>query len=501
MPYREVVMKSFVAGFVVLIAGMGLVVRETGAQEAPIALLERSWPEPGRVTEMRVIHDLQGGVYVPYIAENAFRVLRAGAGGTQGPVMPEGFDGGSLEARNLQAISDGSERYVAFIGRKGGGESIYLFGFGFRDKLSYCPLKETEAGAITDYSLVPSKNGGVMVYTLAGGRLRGFSTGIRGDRLRQLREISRPGETVEAFGIYRERSQETSYGWYRVARKDYWETILFSLNDGGNLVFEKIGSWPRMPRLEYGVSPEGKVVFVVTAEGAVSVCHAEEAHFVRDMDFEAPFAAKRYIPALLTGGSLGLLIGETGGKELLYGVSHERSGAPALRELFAGPAEELLDLFFTEDKRISLIYRSTQTLGAALLNPGGGIIVDKPLPLSSGGSRLFRNPLGTVGVYALSGSGESCVLSLFELEGETWRPVWEAPLSGFSPEEIHSPLGVRNEDLLLLSSPGAIMLYETKGSGGQVLTMENYGRSGALNGVVYLAVGSENGIALYRIEE
>jgi hypothetical protein len=106
-------------------------------------------------------------------------------------------------------------------------------------------------------------------------------------------------------------------------------------------------------------------------------------------------------------------------------------------------------------------------------------------------------------VYVLSGagSGESCVLSLFEFEGETWRLTREAKLPGFFPEEIASSPGVRNEELLLMSSPGALMLYETEGSGRQILEMENYGRSVALNGVVYLGVSSENGISLYRIEE
>jgi hypothetical protein len=501
-------MKSFVAGLVILIAGMGLVAQEasaqeTGAQKVPIALLEGSWPEPGRVTEMRVIHDLQGGVYIPYIAENLFRILRAGTGEKLGPYIPEGFDGGSIEARNLQAISDGAERYVAFIGRNDGGESIYLFGFGFQDRLSYCSLAETKAGAITDYSLVTSKNGGVMVYTLAEGHLRSFSTGIRGEAPRQLREISRPGETVEAFGVCRERSKEISYGWYRVARKDYWEIILFSLDEGGNLVVEKTGSWSRVPRLEYGVSPEEKVIFTITAGGAVTVCHAEGPLFIRDLNFEAPFTVKRYSPALLTGGPVGLLIGETEGTQALYGVSYERSGAPAIRELFAGPSAELLDLFFAGANRISLIYRSTQTLGAALLRSEGGIIADRSLPVFSGGSRLFRHPLGEARVYALSfaGSGEPCVLSMLEFAGETWRLAGEAQIPGFFPEEIHFPLGFRKKDLLLLISPEALMLYETEGSRGQILEMENYGRTVALNGVVYLAVGSKNGIALYRIEE
>jgi hypothetical protein len=490
-------MKSFVAGLVVLIAGMGL-----GAQEAPIALWESSWQEPGRVAEMRVIQDLQGGVYIPYIAEGAFRVLRAGSDGKLCPSMPEDFDGERLRARNLKAISDGPERYVAFIGRDAG-DSIYLFGFDFLEALSYCPLGETTAAAITDYSLVSSQNGGLRVYTLVEGRLRSFSAGLRGDTPRQWREISRPGEKVDAFGVSREPGQEISYGWYRIDRKDYWDLILFSLKDGGTLVLEETRSWFRSPRVEYGVSPEGKPVFTITAGGAVSVRHAEGPFFAKDLDFEAPFAVKRYIPTLLTGGPVGLLIGEGEETELLYGVNHERSGAPALRELFAGPMAEILDLFFAEDKRISLIYRSGQSLGAALLHSDGGVIADRPLPVPAEGSRLFRHPLGDRRVYAASGaaSGDACALSLFEFEGETWRPAGDAQIPGFFPEEIHPPLGVRNNDLLLMGSPEALLLYETQGSGRQILKTENYGRSVALNGVVYLGVCSENGIALYRIGE
>ena len=488
-------MKSFVAGLVLVLAGMG-----AGAQEAPIALPESSWPERGRVTEMLTIHDLQGGVYVPYIAEGAFRVLHAGPDGKLGPYTPEGFEGGSPGARSIKAISDGPERYVAFIDRSGG-ESIRLFGFGFRNAMSCCPLAETEAAAITDYSLVSSKNGGLVVYTLAGGRLRSFSAGIRGDTPRRTRDISGPGEQVEAFGVRRERDQETSYGWYRVARKDYWDLTLFSLNDGGTLVAERTVSRAHIPQVEYGVSPEGKVAFVITAGSAVSVCHAEGPRFVRDLNFEAPFKAKRYSPALLTEGPLGLLTGEAEGMEVLYGVSHEQSGAPALGELFARPSTEFLGLFFTEDRQISLLYRSGQTLGAALLRPEGGIIADRPLPVPAEGAALFQHPLGINYRHAFSGSGESGVLSTLEFEGGTWRLTGETQIPRFSPEEIHSLPGIRNDGLILMVSPEELMLYETGSSRGQILEATGHARSAALNGVVWLAASSENGIALCRIGE
>jgi hypothetical protein len=338
---------------------------------------------------------------------------------------------------------------------------------------------------------------------LAGGCLRSFSTETRGAAPWQLREISRPGEQVEAFGVRRELGQETSYGWYRVARDDSWEIILFALDGGGNLVFEKTRLWPHIPRLEYGVTREGKAVFTITAGSAVSVHSAEGLLFMEDLYFDAPFAVKRHSPALLTGGPVGLLTGEREGAEVLYGVSHERSGAPALRELFARPQAEFLSLFFAGDDRISLLYRSNQTLRSALIRPGGGVIDDRALSVPSGGAALFRHPQGTGSVHAPSeaGLGELRVLSLFKFEDGAWRPGGDLGIPRFFPEEAHAPIGIRDEDLLLMSSPEAFMLYEIASSGLQTLEMQNYDRSVAHNGVVYLVVSSENGIALYRIEE
>jgi hypothetical protein len=489
-------MKKFVAGLVVLMAAL-----EAGAQEAPIALRESSWPEPGRLTEMLALHDLRGGVYIPYIAEDAFALLRAGADGQLSPYAPEGFDGVSATARKLKIIDGGSERYIAFIGRSGGGESIQLLGFGFWEDMAYCPLPATSATVISDYSLVPSGDG-VAVYTLAGGMLRSFSTGIRGLSPGRSAEISRQGENVEAFGVFREQNQEITRGWYRVARQEYWEMTLFSQDDAGNLVLEKIGSLSRVPRLDYGVSPEGNAVFVVTAGSAVSVFHAEGPLFALDFRLDAPVAAKRHSPALLTGASIGLLIGETEGAEVLYGVSHERSGAPSLRELFARPSAEILELFCLDRDRVSLVYRSGQALFAALIDAKGGIIADGPLPGAAPGAALFRHPLAHNRVCAVSEapSGELSILSVLEFEGETWRQTEEARIPRIVAGEIHSLAGVRNDGLFLVTSPEAIMLVDTATSASQIVETENHDATIALNGVVYLATSSEDGIVLCRIE-
>jgi hypothetical protein len=489
-------MKKFAAGLVFLAACLG-------AQEAPIALPEGFWPEPRLVAEMRALHDLRGGVYVPYIAEDAFRVLRSGPGGKLSPYAPEGFDGDSLGARKLKAVEDGAERHVAFIGGRGGVESICLFGFDFWNDLSYYPLPETAAPAITDYALAPSGNGGAAVYTLAEGRLRSFFADLRGGAPPRSWDISRPGEKVEAFEVRRDRERETSCGWYRLAQEDRWEVVLFSLDDAGNLAVERTGSRASVPRLEYGVSAEGKAVFVVAAGSAVSVFHAEGSGFVRDLYFDAPFKAKQYSPALLTGFSAGLLIGETEGGEVLCGISHERSGAPALMELFSRPRMEVLDLSFVGGSRISLVYRSGETTGAALIDLEAGVVADGVLSGPAGSALLFRSPPGGKRLYALSEAGpeESCVLSMFEFGGEAWRPAGALQIPRFVPEQIDFLTGVREDDLFLMASPEALMLLDLESSEAQILEAQNHDRTGALNGVVYLAASSEKGIDLRRIEE
>jgi hypothetical protein len=138
-----------------------------------------------------------------------------------------------------------------------------------------------------------------------------------------------------------------------------------------------------------------------------------------------------------------------------------------------------------------------------LLRIGGGIIDEETLPVPAADVALFRHPLGENRLYAVSraGSEELCVLSTLELDGEAWRLVGEAQLPRFFPEELHFLPGIRDNDLLLMASPEALMLYETGTSRGQILEMKNHAWSNALNGVVYLAVSSEEGIALRRIGE
>ncbi|GHU63172.1 hypothetical protein FACS189445_6400 [Spirochaetia bacterium] len=494
-------MKRFIAGFVFLITGLVL-----GAEErALIALPLGSWPETGRVMEMELLQDLRGGAYVPYIAGEEFRLLRKTEDGGLAPHMPEGFEGTQISARRLSVSTGGLEQYTAFIGRKGGSEAVYLFGLNSRDDLRYYPLEETRAAAIADYSLVPSFHGGIQVYTLAGGRLQCLSAGIGRERIR--REISPGGEAVESFALFQERTQTTRYGWYRSRQDGFWEISLFALDEAGQLVREKTGASLDFPRLDYRLSPGGTPVFTIRKGNKVSVYHAAGGGFVRDLSFDAPVSVMGYRTALHTEDAAGLLFSETETEEHIYGVSHELSGAPVLQLLFSLPKGGLLDMFFTGNNRISLIYRQDQTLHTVLADMNGRIITEGRL--SEDGAVLFYpDILGRNRFYSLSGSTagggeeETGRLRLFELEQERWNLVRELRLPWTAPKELHS-LSPFNKDTELLSlvSEDSLMLCETGSPLVQTMEMQKYARSIRLNGVVFLAVSSGNGIGLYRVEE
>jgi hypothetical protein len=149
--------------------------------------------------------------------------------------------------------------------------------------------------------------------------------------------------------------------------------------------------------------------------------------------------------------------------------------------------------------RISLIYRSGGILGAALLRSGGGLVAEHPLP--SGGAVLLRHPLGGEPVFLVASPGDSPSLTFFEFDGETWSPAGEPLFTGFLSRELHSSLGLRNRELLLMAAPEALLLYEPEGEARQTLEMRGYAWSNAHNGLACLAVSCEDGIVLYRIEE
>jgi hypothetical protein len=499
-------MKWFIAGFIFLITGLA-----AGGQESTVILSTvGSWPETGNVTALELIQDLYGGMYILYIDDGEFRVLKTGEDGEFKSYVPRGFEGNWLSARKLSMISDGPEQYSAFIGTREGIEGIYLFGLNYQGDLVYYPLGETESSVpISAYSLISSHDGELLVFILTDGGLSYISSGGRDDKITTIREISIQSERVEDFWVFHNREQEINYGWYRVFREDHWELTFFLIGDKGLTIREKIETYQGMPCIDHWMSLDGTPFFTVLDDRNVSVYQICGGGFVRDFDFDAPMKVRRYIPGVLKKDAAGLLIGDTGTNEIIYGVSFERSGVPVLKQLFSLDISSIIDIFFISDNTISLIYSNDQAWHSALINLQNGLEREGPIQtLYESPRMLYTEGLLQPQFCVLHGNEEYGKIAVFQFKNGNWELLRENPVPTAVPisvyqgekNEILNPLYMENE-IITMVSPEGLTIIDNENGGDQLVESDTHAWSRRINGVIFLAAYSENGITLYRMEE
>jgi hypothetical protein len=482
---------------------MGLTL--SGQENSPLAKPIDLWPEPGTVTEMRVIQDIRGGTYIFYIMDGEFRVLRKRPGENLSPYSPIGFDGSLISARNLVVIAGGPEQYSAFIGEKEGFEEIYLFELNYRGDLIYHPLKETRAVFIPDYSVYPSFDGSVRVYTLSENHLRCIAVGGREGNPNTLYEISYPGEAADSFELSRDRNQQINYGWYRVPGDNHWEITLFSLDEKGLLIREKTGIYTELPVISF----QGRSGLTILNGREVSSYRIDRGSISQYLRLIAPLKVRQYWNAFRTGYVSGLMIGETDGEEVVYGVEQETSVLPVFRRLFSFPQDSLIDIFFIGNNQISLMYRYGRDWYSAFIDLREGLKKEGRLQLSGELLRMISSDKGIhPRFYALclmpDGSGG---IVLFQFDRSEWN----------SSRIMHIPDNIPMHDLypgdgvflnpfytsrgtLFMAAPNIAFLFDTESSGYQIIENQKYSWSPKLNGVMYFAISSGNIITLYCIE-
>jgi hypothetical protein len=499
-------MKGFIVGFIFLITGL-----TAGGQENTVILQTLgSWPETGNITDLELIQDLYGGIYILYIADGEFRVLKTGEDGQFKPYVPHGFEENFLSVRRLAMISDGPEQYSAFIGTRDGIEKIYLFGLNYLGELVYYPLEETESSVpISAYSLISSHEGELLVFTLTDGGLSCISGGGRDDKITTIREISLQSEGVEDFWVFHNREQKTNYGWYRVFREDHWELTFFLIGDKGLTVREKTESYGGMPCIDHRMALDGTSLFTVLDDRNVSLYQISEGGFVRNFGFDAPIKVRRYIPGLLKKDAAGLLIGDDGTDEIVYGVSFEQSGVPVLKQLFSLPISSIIDIFFTGDDTISLIYSNDRAWRSALINLQNGLEHEGPIEaLNESPRMLYTDSFFQPQFCVLRGNEEYGKLAFFRFEGRDWGLLRENPvppaisISLFQGEknELLNPFYMENE-IITMVSPGGLVIIDDENGEDQFVESDTHTWSRRINGVIFLATCSESEITLYRMEE
>jgi hypothetical protein len=407
-------------------------------------------------------------------------------------------------------ISDGPEQYSAFIGTREGVEGIYLFGLNYRGELAYYPLGETESSVpISAYSLISSHDGDLLVFILTDGGLSCVSGGGRNDKITAIREISLPSERVEDFWVFHNREQKTNYGWYRVFREDHWELTLFLIGDRGLTVREKTEFYLGIPCIDHRMALDGIPLFIVLDDRNVSVYQIGGGGFVRKFDFDAPLKVRRYIPGVLKKDAAGLLIGDAGTEEIIYGVSFERSGVPVLKQLFSLPMSSIIDIFFIGNDTISLIYSNDQAWHSALINLQNGLEYEGSIKtLNESPRMLYTDDFLQPQFCVLHGNEEYGKLSFFRFEGGNWELVRENPVPAAIPisffqgekNKLLNPFYMENE-IIIMVSPDGFAIIDDENGGDQLVESDAHTWSRKINGVIFLAVYSENGITLYRMKD
>jgi hypothetical protein len=499
---QEKDMKRYIVGFVFFIVCLTV----SGLEDSPPAKLIDLWQETGAVSEMRVMHDFQDGAYIFYIADGEFRILRKAEGEDLSPYTPAGFDGSRIHARNLSVISEGPEQYSSFIGRKDGLEELYLFELTYRGELIYRPLEETRAVSIADYSVCSANDGSISIYTLYEHRLNCITLRKHNDNLKVFREISSPGEIVDNFELIQIRDKKINFGWYSAARGNNWEIMLFSLGEKGLLIKEKTGPYTEHPL----ITLDGFSGITIINEREISVYHLDGGTFNRDLRFVTPLKAQLYKNTLGTGYATGLLMGQSDGEEVVYGVDHENSGTPSFNRLFSFPKDSLIDIFFTGSNQISLLYRYDHDWYSVSISLSGGLskvdrlkIPGEPLLLACADrgnlSRFY-------GLFRKS-DGSAC-FALFQFDQGEWKRSLEkqfpdiVPTDGLQNKEnsFFNPFYMKR-GIIFMSSPIGVLLFETGLGGCQVIEASQYDLSIMRNRVSFLAAYSDNAIILYGIKE
>ncbi|AEF85239.1 hypothetical protein TREPR_1399 [Treponema primitia ZAS-2] len=513
-------MKGFITGILVFLAGLTLYGQENGFTAAlPAALPVGFWPEERRVTEMQVVHDLDGGVYIPYIADREFRVLKMGRDEEPRLYDPEGFESPGISVRNLKLMTGEPEQYTAFIGKKDGNDGLYIFGVTHRGEYS-CYFAEERFGAasIFDYSLGCSPEGEVLVSILAGGRLYLLTGPGREDRPWTREEISSPSEQVDAFDFFYGMGG-INYGWYRNFYDDQWEITLFSVGTQGRLIREKTGGSSATSRLDCRIFPTGISVFTLCRDRDIVLYQGKDGAFTKYLHFTAPVKVLQYRSVFGTGASMGLLIGQANGEELLYAVTRESSGVPVLKLLYSLPPGELLDIFITDDNRISLLYCREEAWRNALISSDGVLIKDNRLQIPGKPVRILytggnESPeLYVLSVISGSAGQKNSVSAIlvhcrFESAAGAWivlqEPAISAALPGsdWHPTEIPALNPFYTEAKVIAAvSPEALAFFQTESGENQFLEKQSHAWSIRLNGVIYLATWAKNRVRLYRMEE
>jgi hypothetical protein len=465
------------------------------------------FPAVGGITELRVLHDGLGNVYVLYVEDGRFRALKADGEGVLEPYQVEGLDPGIYGVRQLELSGFGSQ-YAAFVGTRNGGEGIFVLGLDFQGTLLYYPVPEMQnLGEVSEYFIAASSSKGAAVFVLSGGKLN-CAAGIgKTDGVPVYVPVTGGGERIEdadSLDLTADFRYPLGRGWFIVNRDEKREAVIFSL-DGNFLVYRKsIGSYAGGIGLRNSVNVEGDSIVTLIREKHVEVYESKGSDFLRRQSFDAPETVLRYDAAL---ESFGLLVAGDENAETLYGVKDAGINVPLFEPWFKPDGGNETALFFEDADSIRLAGKKADGWYVMSFDLRGTVTGEERLGGIGAGEKLFAyGARDRLRLYFFD--SEHLVITIYEKQDTGWRvldpvelpPEIPAAGAGWDEAAVNHPLFLEDR-LIPVNAKGGTLLFETGPLRIRLLENGALHASRNINGTIYCAIHNGGEITLFRIEE
>ncbi len=459
-------MKKSLFAFVFMCLALCASVSQSVSDSSILSPFGSPWQASGTVSEITVLHDLDGGCYALYVEDGSLKVVRAKKDGSTAPydLIPAGRT--ITGVRSLRTPTSGLWRYVSFIGTENGKERIYLARLGFLGDLSLfeSTLESEVAGVIGEVTLIQKAVGSVEVYYLSGGML--FHSRCEPDKTTVVTKerISESMDRVSSYSVYQPFNNDMlSYCSYVVVNTD-GELSLRFIKSQGSLISYMGAILPVSVSARYGIyeKPDGLIFCQVIDGKNTSEYLFTETGIKNGFAINAPLTIEECNVVYLNNESLWFLVCVDDELRTVYCTESTGRSNVKLSKLadtvqcgnssqISIQADSILFLTKTSNGWVSVPISNSTSVGAESVLTG----------LSETAQLLWIIQGETIRALFLSNEETLLTLSTFENSGTGWKIVDKKPIviTG-NQDELSEKISKNTLSKLRTRTLGAISGYD-----------------------------------------
>ncbi|MDR1949822.1 MAG: hypothetical protein LBQ38_10560 [Spirochaetaceae bacterium] len=434
-----------------------------------------SFPVRGTIDEFEVVQELQGGVYVLYIADGQFSVIRGDRDGNFDSYEVPGLEAGFQNPRNLSVNPPGFTEYAAFMADKMGARRIYIFRVDHFGNLFCADL--LEAGGSDQqigFTLGESYTELCNVYIAADGVLSYFSGAGSGDRQPIREGLSRYGERVDRYGIIKKPDANEHYGWYSVVRDaGVRDIVFFLIKDNGLIIRKTLTGYTEQSKITNTVNIYGDIEYTVIDD---TVIHDQGA--------------------VLFKGT---------GDDFIPIAAFEEADRPQISFLTEIPENTSVDfMVLNQNQYINIFERDGYVWSAVIDKTTNTLEPDSMAPVDQGRRLSVKQEADKIRMSLINESRASLVIH--EYDGSGWNKITDIPLpDGIEPAAIGIEPGISDNpflsflNILYFGTGNKFIVGDIHDETWHVITGRRRIWGRIINGFIFLVVHMDDLLTVYRM--